>query len=443
MEKARGYKYWLNTYESTVYCGEDCVEAHKFLKSVVHKIMETKFCTMLDLIDLDCDIHRSGVKQVGYSTVHGWTEAQIQQMYVGTDTLGHFVWLGPPVSLTDETEEKTERSYCLSYNATFISAGYYRTNALKLLNQIDDCIRMYKICTIYDLSAFDVDTYAAQCNLGWKIIDNLGWTENQLPGMGVEELPTGTYIVKLGKPVDLAIYEEEDELEMKITEVVQQPERPHPHCYECKYFKALVDQYPCCNCTEHSEFVPAKKENKGEKVMNHYEEDLTKIDRNSIIPKRIWFNEHDGMFYTTVEWEDGAKTTVSEENKEHASQYGGFTAALAKRMFGTGNSIYLMNRAIDKANEKKKLREQKREEERRLKQQKRELEAERRKEEHEARVREEIEKLQVEQEAQKRFRDVRFQAFARALLGLNAKKVCYDSLPNSNDKTAKEEDHAE
>lgn len=329
MEKTHGYKSWLDVYESTVYCGEDRDYAYKFLTSVVLKIMNTKYCTMLDLIDLDCNIHRSGVKQVGYGAVHGWTEDQIQRMHVATGTLGYYVWLGQPVNLDDRKEEKKE---------------------------------------------------------------------------------------------------------MKITKVIQQPERPLQHCYECKYFKALVTQYPCCDCAEHSKFVLAKKENKGEKEMNDYEEDLTEIDRNSIIPKRIWFNEHDGKFYTTVEWEDGTKTTVAEENKEHASQYGGFTAALAKRMFGTGNSIYLMNKAIDKANERKKLREKEREEERIRKQKKREADAANRKFMHEMQVREAIEKLQVENEAQKRFRDERFQTFARELLGLNTQKKM-----NSNGKTAKEE----
>jgi len=314
-------------------------------------------------------------------------------------------------------EKQTEHSYCLSYNATFIHAGYYRKDALELLHQIDDCIRMYKTCTIYDLSAFDVDTYTAQCNLGWRIIDNWGWTENQLPGMDIKELPTGTYIVQLGKPVDLTIHEEEEEPEMKFVERDIDMDR----CTGCQHLCVPTFYEPCKSCMRGCNFTP-RNDSKGEKEMNCYEEDMMEIDRNSIIPKRIWFNEHDGKFYTTVEWEDGTKTTVAEENKEHASQYGGFTAALAKQMFGTGGTIRVMNQAIDKSNEKKKLREQKREEERRLKQRKRELEAERQKEEHEARVREALERIRAEQEAQKRLRDERFQTFAKELLGLNAQK---------------------
>lgn len=93
-----------------------------------------------------------------------------------------------------------------------------------------------------------------------------------------------------------------------------------------------------------------------------------------------------------------------------------------------------MNKAIDKANERKKLREKEREEERIRKQKKREADAANRKFMHEMQVREAIEKLQVENEAQKRFRDERFQTFARELLGLNTQKKM-----NSNGKTAKEE----
>lgn len=326
-------------------------------------------------------------------------------------------------------ENQTERSYCLSNTATFIYAGYDRADAMKLLHQISDCIRMYKTCTIYDLSAFDVDTYTAQCSLGWRIIDNWGWTEDQLPGMDVKEFPTGMYTVQLGKPVDLIIHEEEEEPEMKFVERAIDIDR----CTGCQHLCVPTFYEPCKSCMCGCNFTP-RNDSKGEKVMNNYEENLMEIDRNSIIPKRIWFNEHDGKFYTTVEWEDGTKTTVGEENKEHASQYGGFTAALAKRMFGTGNSIYLMNRAVDKANEKKRLREQEREEERIRKQKKREADAAQRKFLHEMRVRGEIERLRVEQEAQKRVRDERFQTFARALLGLNAQKKT-----NSNDKTAKEE----
>lgn len=314
MEKTHDYKSWLDTYESAVYCGNDYDEAHKLLNSVVTTIMETGFCSMLDLIDFDCNIYRNLVRPDNYSGVHGWMEDQIQQMHVGTGTLGYYVWLGHPVSLNDETEEK---------------------------------------------------------------------------------------------------------IEMKITEVIQQPEQPRKCCADCKYFRALLTQQPCWNCLDHSEFVPAQ--NKGEREMK-----LNVIDSRSITPKRIWFNEHDGKCFTTVEWEDGVKTTVSETL--NATDYGGFTAALAKRIYGTGGTIRVMNQAIDKANEKKKLREEQRKHDRLLKQYRRDYEATLRKKMHEERVREEVERLRVEREAKRRILGDHLGAFAKAL-----SEVMFE----------KKEDHAE
>lgn len=424
-----GYKYWLDVNESAVYCGHNHEDAGNFLNLVVIKIMEEKRCTMLDLVNFDCDIHYVIVKPAGYGAVHGWTEAQVQQMYIMSRSDGYWVWLGPPVSLNDETEEKSERVYFLSDTTDFIYTNAARADAKKLLDRIVDYIRNYGVCSIYDLMAFNVDLDDARDEFSWRYCNNWGWTEDQLPGMDVKELPKGMYTIQLGKPVDLTIYEEEEEPEMKFVERAIDIDR----CTGCQHLCVPTFYEPCKSCMDGCNFTP-RNDSKGEKAMNNYEENLMEIDRNSIIPKRIWFNEHDGKFYTTVEWEDGTKTTVGEENKEHASQYGGFTAALAKRMFGTGNSIYLMNKAIDKTNEKKKLREQQREQERIQKQKKREADAAQRKFLHEMRVRGEIERLQVEQEAQKRLRDERFQSFARALLGLNSQKKT-----NSNDKTAKEE----
>jgi len=328
MEKTHDYKSWLSSDESTVYCEEDRDYAYIFLNSVVQKIMETKYCTIPDLIDFDCNIHRNGVKPLGYGITHGWTEDQIQRMHVATGTLGYYVWLGPPVGLDDEMEEEPEMEFA------------------------------------------------------------------------------------------------ERDIDMD-------------RCTGCQHLCVPTFYEPCKSCMRGCNFTP-RNDSKGEKEMNCYEEDLMEIDRNSIIPKRIWFNEHDGKFYTTVEWEDGTKTTVTEENKEHASQYGGFTAALAKHMFGTGGTIRLMNQAIDKANEKKKLREQERERKKANEQYKRERDAMNRKLRHDLLVREALERLRAEQEAQKRLREERFQTFARELLGLKAQKKA-----NSNVKTAKEEDHAE
>ena len=190
-------------------------------------------------------------------------------------------------------------------------------------------------------------------------------------------------------------------------------------CANCVYRDTLATKQPCCKCNvdTHSNYIPVK--NKREKEMNCYEEDLMEIDRNSIVPKRIWFNEHDGNFYTTVEWEDCTKTTVAEENKDYPTKYGGFTAALAKRIYGTGGTIRAMNQAIDKANEKKKLREEQRNQDRLLKQYRRDYEATLRKKMHEERVREEVERLRAEREAKRQILGDQLGAFAKALSMFN------------------------
>ena len=345
MEKTHDYKSWLDIWESAVYCGNDYDEAHKLLNSVVTTIMEIKLCSMLDLIDFDCNINHGRVRPYSYSAVHGWTEAQIQQMYVGTDTLGYFVWLGPPVNLTDEDKDISK---------------------FKESNKCSGC--RYKGRPSFTDPCNNCDDY--------------------------------------GRPGRITKDDEKGEKEMKITEVIQQPEKSQKCCDDCKYYRALITQHPCCDCSYHSEFVPAQ--NKGEREMK-----LNVIDPRSITPKRIWFNEHDGKCFTTVEWEDGVKTTVSETL--NATDYGGFTAALAKRIYGTGGTIRVMNQAIDKANEKKKLREELRKRDWLMKQWKREQDAKLRKEAHEERVREEVERLRAEREAKRRILGDQLGAFAKAL----------------------------
>lgn len=63
-------------------------------------------------------------------------------------------------------------------------------------------------------------------------------------------------------------------------------------------------------------------------------------------PKRIWQTPGG---YTTVEWMDGTKTTVKAENEESATEFGGFVADLAKKIFGSTSNV---NREIQKAKEK-------------------------------------------------------------------------------------------
>ena len=56
--------------------------------------------------------------------------------------------------------------------------------------------------------------------------------------------------------------------------------------------------------------------------------------------KKIYFNNK----HTTIEWSDGVKTTVGCIEGQEFDEYGGFTAALAKRLFGSSSAaIRFMN----------------------------------------------------------------------------------------------------
>ena len=69
------------------------------------------------------------------------------------------------------------------------------------------------------------------------------------------------------------------------------------------------------------------------------------IPPKAITPRKMWTTKGG---YTTVEWMDGTKTTVKAENEETATEFGGFTAALAKKIFRTTANV---NREIEKAKE--------------------------------------------------------------------------------------------
>lgn len=76
--------------------------------------------------------------------------------------------------------------------------------------------------------------------------------------------------------------------------------------------------------------------------------------------KRIWFNPP----YTTVEWFNGEKTTACAEDPEKFSEYNGFAACVAKRLYGsTKNAIDVMNFGYDQAQLPKKLKAKRRQEE--------------------------------------------------------------------------------
>ena len=69
-------------------------------------------------------------------------------------------------------------------------------------------------------------------------------------------------------------------------------------------------------------------------------EDHYKCLKEQLMPRRIWTNVHDGKRYTTVEWDDLEKTTVScDAYAGEVSEFNGFTAALAKRIFGSTTNV--------------------------------------------------------------------------------------------------------
>lgn len=104
-------------------------------------------------------------------------------------------------------------------------------------------------------------------------------------------------------------------------------------------------------------------------------------EHTPIIPINMWYQNG----YTTVEWDDGDKTTVHADDPEHATEYLGFVCAFAKKMFG---SHTLVEKHITKAKEgaqwRKNLKAKARQREKELKQMK-----------HEARMRERERKIQA------------------------------------------------
>lgn len=84
---------------------------------------------------------------------------------------------------------------------------------------------------------------------------------------------------------------------------------------------------------------------------------INRIHELDITPNRIWFNPP----YTTVEWVDKTKTTACAENPENFSEYNGFAACVAKRLYGnTTQAIYLMDKALDEATRPKREKEARR-----------------------------------------------------------------------------------
>lgn len=116
------------------------------------------------------------------------------------------------------------------------------------------------------------------------------------------------------------------------------------------------------------------------------------------IPVNMWITPGG---YTTVQWEDGTKTTVKAEG-ENATEYGGFCACVVKKLYGsTTCGLKQMQKAIDGANWPKRKKEIEREKQKAYK---REM-AERRKRRLEEKIRFEIEQIKVKREAERRLNE--------------------------------------
>ena len=297
--------------------------------------------------------------------------------------------------------------------------------AMALLREIDDYIRMYGVCSIIDLAQFGVDIRKIYDKTTWTFCENWGWTASQMDGTGVVQRFPGVCVIRLGKAVDLHLIEEEEDLEMKITNVVQQPEPKNKSdcfsCSGCQYLCASTFDEPCRSCINACNFTP-RKESKGENKMNYtttleaakmlnslkspyanrnsavYASEQHGIDPDALTPYRIWFNSHDTLFFTTVQWMDDTKTTVAIPEDEHATEYSGFTAALAKKIFGTTGALKSMESAVEKAKEPAKRKAAQREATKYARQHAHELRMKAR----EDRIQCEMEQMRIKREAQRR-----------------------------------------
>lgn len=62
-------------------------------------------------------------------------------------------------------------------------------------------------------------------------------------------------------------------------------------------------------------------------------------DKEKFTPKRINFRFKKGCYYTDVLWSDGTVTVVKLKENEDFDEYTAFCAALAKKIFGSSNSV--------------------------------------------------------------------------------------------------------
>lgn len=118
--------------------------------------------------------------------------------------------------------------------------------------------------------------------------------------------------------------------------------------------------------------------------------------RSMFKPVRIWFT-HGG--YTTVEWDDGTKTTAHAEDVFLTDPYYGFCACVVKKLYGsTTKAIKAMKDADEKAKEPVKKRREERE---RVKKE-RQLKTERARDIREKRIQMLMDEIYVKREADRR-----------------------------------------
>ena len=124
---------------------------------------------------------------------------------------------------------------------------------------------------------------------------------------------------------------------------------------------------------------------------------------NGLQPIKIWTTSNG---YTTVLWNDSTKTTAKCEKPENTTEYGGFCACVAKKLYGsTSKSLNAMTKAIDNANWPAKQKQIERDKLKKLKQERHEHDIQAQKAEHEALVQREIEKIKAHAEAERRLKN--------------------------------------
>lgn len=120
------------------------------------------------------------------------------------------------------------------------------------------------------------------------------------------------------------------------------------------------------------------------------------IQRIVVTPKRIWRTTGG---YTTVEWADGEKTTVKAENEETATEFAGFCAALAKRIFGSTSNV---DRKIQEAKWRTEAPARERADKRRGIKIRKQRDHQRRMKAREKAIQDEMHRMQIKREAEKR-----------------------------------------